>query len=119
MGAQDYFARTQTITIATTTKDGREITTPIWGVLVDGIPYIRSGYGDTAAWYRRLRRTGRAAFAGRGVRYEARLEIVTDEATKKAVDNEYKAKYRGQGIALRQAVTSPARDYTLKVVLGK
>jgi hypothetical protein len=45
-------------------------------------------------------RTGR-------VRHEARVEIVSDEATKKAVDNAYEAKYCGQGIALRQAVTSP------------
>jgi hypothetical protein len=28
----------------------------------------------------------------------------------------YRAKYRGQGAALRQAGSAPARDYTLKVI---
>lgn len=117
MNAHDYFAHTPTITIATATEDGRHITTPIWGILLDGVPYIRNGYGETSNWYRRLRRTGRAAFLDHDRRYQARAELVTDEETKRRVDEAYKAKYRGQGIALRQAVSRPARNYTLKVTL--
>jgi hypothetical protein len=117
MTITDYFAHTPTITIETVTGDGRPVTTPIWGVVADGGCYIRSGYGDTAWWYRRLRRTWRAAVIGHGQRYRVRVEPVTDDDTGKWVDDAYRAKYRGQGAALRQVVSSPARDYTLRVVL--
>jgi hypothetical protein len=117
MTITDYFAHIPTITIETVTGDGRPVTTPIWGVVADGACYIRSGYGDTAWWYRRLRRTWRAAVIGHGRRYPIRVEPVTDDDTRKRVDDAYRAKYRGHGPALRQVVSSPARDYTLKVVL--
>jgi hypothetical protein len=50
-------------------------------------------------------------------RYRVRVEPVTADDTRKRVDDAYRAKYRGQGAALRQVVSSPARDYTLRVVL--
>ena len=117
MTAHDYFARTQTITIITTRKDGLEVSTPIWGVLAEGVPYIRNGYGEGSAWYRRLRRTWRAAFADHDSRYRARIEPVSDEDTKNLVDEAYRGKYRGQGAALRQVVSPHVRDYTMKVIL--
>jgi len=115
-GLRDLVERTSTITIATRTHDGREISTPVWGVVVDGTAYIRSGYGETSQWYRRLRRTGEIAFLTRGARFEAQTELVTDEAERARVDDAYRAKYHGHGIALTQSVESPARDYTLRVV---
>jgi hypothetical protein len=117
MSITDYFAQKPIVTIVTTTRDGREIATPIWGVLVDGVPYVRNGYGETSAWYKRLRRNGRAAFLDGPTRQPVHTELVDDEATKHAVDDAYRAKYRGQGIALRQVVAAPARDYTLRVTL--
>jgi hypothetical protein len=32
---------------------GGELSTPIWTVTVDGEPYVRSGLGEDAKWYRR------------------------------------------------------------------
>jgi hypothetical protein len=40
----DYFTRSDVVHIATELKGGGEVVTPIWGVVVDGVPYIRSGY---------------------------------------------------------------------------
>jgi hypothetical protein len=79
MTITDYFERTGTITIETTARDGRQFATPIWGVVAGGVCYIRSGYGETSGWYRRLRRTGRAAFVAQGHRFRACLELVADE----------------------------------------
>src|SRR5260370_40931422 len=45
MTAIDYFTRTDTVHIATELRDGGEVVTPIWAVVVDGVPYIRNGYG--------------------------------------------------------------------------
>jgi hypothetical protein len=116
MTLAEYLDRTHTITIETATRDGRLIATPIWGVVTDGACYVRSGYGETAAWYRRLRRTWQATIVADSRRYRVRVEPVTDEPTRTLVDNAYQVKYRGQGTALRQAVASPARDYTLRVI---
>ena len=44
MNATDYVSKTDTIHIATSKQDGTEVVTPIWGVAVDGVPYIRCGY---------------------------------------------------------------------------
>ncbi len=101
----------------TTTKDGRELTTPIWAVVVDDVPYIRNGYGEKSSWYRRIQRTGGAAFLDHGVRYEARFEPVDDEHTKELVDAAYRSKYRGQGRALDEVVSQQVRDYTMRVLL--
>jgi hypothetical protein len=43
--AIDYFTRTDTVHIATERRDGCEVVTPIWAVVLDRVPYIRSGYG--------------------------------------------------------------------------
>ena len=51
--AIDYFTRTDTVHIATERPDGGEVVTPIWAVVVDGVPYIRSGYGAGSKWYLR------------------------------------------------------------------
>lgn len=42
---------------------------------------------------------------------------VSHEPTKNLVDEAYKAKYRGQGTALRQVISPSVRDYTMKVIL--
>jgi hypothetical protein len=114
MTLTDYFDRTDVITIETTARDGRKFATPIWGVVVDGTCYIRSGYGEDSAWYRRLRRTWRAGFGDRG-QYPARLKLVTDEDTRKRVDEAYLAKYR-QDAPVRLVVLPEVRAYTFRLV---
>jgi hypothetical protein len=117
MSATDYFARIGTIRIATERRDGGEAVTPIWGVVVDGVPYIRSGYGERSKWYQRVQHTGRAAFIDGPRRYAARIENVGDEHTRHQVDDAYRAKYRGQGAALDQVVSRQVRAYTMRVIL--
>jgi hypothetical protein len=119
MSATDYFAHTGTIRIATELRDGGEAVTPIWGVVVDGIPYIRNGYGERSTWYRRMQHTGRAAFIDGPRRYRARIENVGDEQTRRQVDDAYRAKYRGQGIALNQVLSRQVREYTMRVILDE
>ncbi|WP_372495567.1 hypothetical protein [Saccharopolyspora soli] len=55
---------------------------------------MRNGYGENSAWYRRIRRTGTATFLDHSARYQARIEPVIDEPTKKRVDDAYKTKHR-------------------------
>lgn len=50
-----------TRTVAIVTGDPA-VATPIWAVVVDGVPVVRSAYGPDAAWYRRALESGRAEF---------------------------------------------------------
>jgi hypothetical protein len=115
MNAIDYLAGTDTVHIATERQDGGETATPIWAVAVDGVPYIRSAYGADSKWYRRVQRTGRAAFIDGSHRYPVTVENLDDEAVRSRVDEAYAAKYANQSDALRQVVAPRAREYTMRI----
>jgi hypothetical protein len=114
MSAIDYFTGTNTVHIATELRDGREVVTPIWAVVVDGVPYIRSAYGTQSKWYRRVQRTGRAAFIDDSHRYPVTVENLTDEAINRKVDEAYRAKY-GEGSSVREVVSPEVREYTMRI----
>jgi hypothetical protein len=117
MTAIDYFTLTDTVQIATELRDGGEVVTPIWAVVVDGVAYIRNGYGSGSKWYRRVQRAGRAAFVDGPQRYSAIIENLNDAAINLKVDEAYRTKYAGQGSALRQMVSAQVRAYTMRVTL--
>ena len=119
MGAIDYLSNTDTVHIATELRDGGEIVTPIWAVVVDGVPYIRSGYGPQSKWYLRVQRTGRAAFIDGPHRYPVTIENLNDEAINGNVDAAYRTKYADQGNALRQVVSAPVRARTMRIALQR
>ncbi|MEV4623004.1 DUF2255 family protein [Asanoa sp. NPDC049573] len=117
MAALDYFANTDTVRISTSLRTGGEVQTPIWAVVVEGVPYIRSGYGPDSKWYRRAHRSGRATFVDGPHRYPATIIDVADEPTLAAVDAAYRAKYAGQS-GVREMVTETARDCTMRLDLA-
>ncbi|SDZ25429.1 DUF2255 family protein [Herbiconiux ginsengi] len=116
MGAVEYVGETDTIRIVTETRDGRELITPIWGVVVDGVPYIRNGYGEKSKWYARAWRSGRVAFADGSARYPATIERVDDATELDRVDTAYTAKYRGQEPGVTDVNAPAVRAYTLRVI---
>ncbi|MFI6761380.1 DUF2255 family protein [Micromonospora sp. NPDC050417] len=115
MAVIDYFTGTDTVHIATELRDGGEVVTPIWAVVVDGVPYVRSAYGPQSKWYRRVQRTGRAAFVDGSQRYPVTVENLDDEAVIEQVDEAYQTKYADQGSALRQVASPQVREYTMRV----
>jgi hypothetical protein len=115
MSAIDYLTTTDTVHIATELTAGGEASTPIWAVVIDGVPYIRSGYGPQSKWYRRLQRTGRAVFTDGPRRYPVTIENVDDDATIDKVDAAYRAKYAAQHEGLAAMVTAQARACTMRL----
>jgi hypothetical protein len=115
MTAVDYFTRTEIVRIATERGDGGEVVTPIWAVVVDGVPYVRNGYGPRSKWYRRVQRTGRATFVDGPQRYPVRVENLNDEAINLKVDAAYRRKYARRGVALGQAVSLRVRASTMRI----
>ncbi|WP_193312816.1 DUF2255 family protein [Georgenia subflava] len=58
MGFEDVVElldQTQVVAVVTTRSGGAPIATPIWSVVVDGVPYVRSAFGDGSWWYRHVR----------------------------------------------------------------
>lgn len=43
---------TEVVAIVTTRTKGQPQATPIWSMVVDGVPYLRSAYGPDSWWYR-------------------------------------------------------------------
>jgi hypothetical protein len=91
--------------------------TPIWAVVVNGVPYIRSGYGLQSKWYVRIQRTGRAAFIDGPHRYPVTVENLNDEAINANVDAAYRTKYAGKADSLRQVVSAEVRTHTMRIIL--
>lgn len=115
MAALDFLGNTDTVSLATELRDGGEVVTPIWAVVVDGVPYIRNGYGPRSKWYRRVQRTGRATLIDGQNRYPVTVANLDDEAINRKVDEAYEAKYAGQGTALRQMLAPPVRAFTMRL----
>ena len=115
-GTVDHLADTETVHICTVREDGSEAVTPIWSVVVDGVPYIRNGYGASSKWASRVARTGRATFAAGEARLPVSLTPVRDdEPLNQRNDDAYRQKYASHGLALDMAVHGPGRRATLRV----
>jgi hypothetical protein len=125
----DHIARTDTVTIVTSAADGREIATPIWAVVAAGVPYVRSAYGEKAAWNRRARAGRPVAFTledGRNAERDATaalgdrrlavrvVHIAPDAPDQDAVDVAFRAKY-GHTPYVGSVLSDEARALTLRV----
>ncbi len=125
----DHIAKTDTVTIVTTRPSGEEVATPIWAVAVDGVPYVRSAYGEKASWIRRARSGRPVAFTledGRNAERDAvaaladaRLAVRTvhlpaDAVEQDRIDAAYRSKY-GQTPHIGSVVSEDARALTLRV----
>jgi hypothetical protein len=105
------------VDIATTKKDGDEVTTIIWSVAAAGASYVRSVRADRGGWYRRAIRTGEGGFVIDGARVAVRFEHVDDDAELDAVDAAYEAKYGRRWRSSTDAVLTPeTRACTLRVL---
>jgi hypothetical protein len=113
----DRVGKADELQIVTVRSDGtlRKPVT-IWVVRHGDDLYVRSGYGDRAAWYRgtQQRRDGRI-IAG-GVEKDVRFKDA-DPALNDAVDAAYRSKYLRHGAQwVDPMVAAEARSTTIKLV---
>lgn len=100
----------QVVAIVTTRTAGDLIATPIWSMVIDGVPYVRSAYGPDSWWYRHCL-SGRpvAIVVGDGAIAErdrdtalalpresvTATHIPADATIQRAIDAEIERKYAG------------------------
>lgn len=121
---------TSVVAVVTTKADGQPIATPIWSMVVDEVPYVRSVNGAGAWWYRHVRAGRPMAFVlGDGSIAERdraaalalpRVQVTTayvpvDDAVQEKIDDELRRKYDGQTSSVNAMLTDVARACTLRV----
>jgi len=121
---------TAVVAVITTKADGRPVATPIWSMVIDGVPYVRSVNGAGAWWYRHVRADRPVAFAlGDGAIAEsdrvAALElpreriattyVPVDDEVQEKIDDELRRKYAGQTASVEAMLTDVARACTLRI----
>lgn len=122
---------TQVVAVVTRRQSGDPVATPIWSMVVDGVPYIRSAFGETSWWCRHVRAGRPVAFVdGDGAIAETdgdaalalpRLEVTLtpvdpDDPVQRAIDAEVEQKYAGAARSSVEAMlTAEAIGATFRV----
>jgi hypothetical protein len=88
-------------------QDGSISSRPIWVVVVDGEPYVRSYRADRGAWYRRARRDGRLGLAVEDAELDLAAEPVDDEDVNRRVSQAYRAKYGARSPGPTETMVGP------------
>jgi hypothetical protein len=113
----DAIGRADELQITPTRADGPlRRPTPIWVVRVGDDLYVRSYRGRDGRWFRAAQATHEGHISARGVDKDVRFVETDDEATNKAVDEEYLAKYGRYGARyVEPMVAAEARATTIKL----
>ncbi|GAA3767196.1 hypothetical protein GCM10022240_19490 [Microbacterium kribbense] len=121
---------TAVVAVVTSTPGGKKVATPIWAMVIDGVPYVRSVYGADAAWYRHVVSgrpvefvlgDGSLAERDRTAALElARAQVSTvyvpvDDGVQGDIDDELRRKYAGQPSSVAAMLTDAARSCTLRI----
>jgi hypothetical protein len=85
------------VEMLTPRRDGSISSRPIWVVVVDGTPYVRSYRGPSGIWYRRALEKGGAAIAVDGQTIEFSVEPVHDDELNRRISDAFEAKYPSSG----------------------
>jgi len=122
---------TQVVAIVTTRAGGAPIATPIWSMVVDGVPYLRSAYGADSWWYRHavsgrpvaialgdgaLAERDRAAALDLPREPVALAPIADDDPVQQAISDELERKYASsQRSSIDAMLSTEALACTLRV----
>jgi hypothetical protein len=114
----DKIGKADELQIVTLRRDGtpRKPVT-IWVVRHGDGLYVRSGYGDRAAWYRGAQQRRDGEIKAGGIAKDVRFEHAADPALNDAIDAAYRRKYLHHGAQwVDPMVAAEARSTTIKLV---
>jgi hypothetical protein len=109
------FDETRVVDIETRSAKGTKHSVPIWIVVVNGVPYVRSVRGPQGWWYRRLLARGEGAIVAGGKRTSVKA---THDRSKTAIDATCEAlrrKYRTSGASLKSMLRADVLDTTVRL----
>ena len=114
----DTIGKADELQIVTVRGDGtKRKPVTIWVVRVGDDLYVRSGYGDRAAWYRGTQSRRDGHITAGGVAKDVRFETAADPVLNDAIDAAYRSKYLHHGAQwVDPMVAADARATTIKLV---
>jgi hypothetical protein len=93
-------AEAEEVEMQTPRSDGSISSRPVWVVVVDGVPYVRSYTGRRGAWWRRVLQDGRGVLVVDGERIPFAAQPLSDEELQgdlnRVVSQAYVDKYGGR-----------------------
>ena len=111
----ERFDATKTVDIETRSAKGTKHSVPIWIVVVDGVPYIRSVRGPAGRWYRELLARGEGAVIAVGKRTPVRGTHDGSAKAIEAVSGALRRKYSRSGQSLRSMLRGDVLDTTVRL----
>jgi hypothetical protein len=109
------FDETKVVEIETVSPKGTKHSVPIWIVVVDGVPYVRSVRGPKGRWYRELLARGEGAIVAPGKRTAVKAK---KDRTKAAIDGTSEAlrrKYKTSGASLASMLRADVLNTTVRL----
>ena len=104
------------ITMRTVRRDGSWSSRPIWVVVVDEQPYVRSANGERGVWYRKVLSGAEAEIVADGQTAPITAEPVRDQAMNELVSQAYRDKYAASSPGSTDALNSgESRVTTLRL----
>jgi hypothetical protein len=95
------------IDVRTPRRDGSVASRPIWVVVVDGEPYVRSYHGERGAWYRRSLADGHAEFVVGDRVLDLAVEPARGDELDERVSAAFRAKYGARSPGPTEAMLVP------------
>ncbi|HUG06147.1 MAG TPA: DUF2255 family protein [Candidatus Limnocylindria bacterium] len=111
----ERFDAMKVVDIETRSAKGTTHSVPIWIVVVDGVPYVRSVRGPQGRWYRELLASGEGAIVAGGERTAVKA---THDRTRAAIDGTSDAlrrKYDGSAASLASMLRPEVLDTTVRL----
>ena len=109
------FDRTDTVEIETRSAKGTKHSVPIWIVVVDGVPYVRSVRGPSGRWYRELLASGDGAVVAGAERTPVRATHDRSAKAIEAVSAALRKKYSRSGQSLQSMLRPAVLDTTVRL----
>jgi hypothetical protein len=106
---------TKVVEIETRSAKGTKHLIPIWIMVVDGVPYVRSVRGPAGRWYRELLARGEGAVVVGGKRVPVRATKDSSAKAIEAVSAALRKKYPRSGQSLQSMLRANVLDTTVRL----
>ena len=111
----ERFDAAKVVDIETQSPKGTKHSVPIWIMVVDGVPYVRSVRGPQGRWFRELLARGEGAVVAGGKRVPVKATHDSSAAAIEAVSGALRKKYARSGQSLASMLRANVLDTTVRL----
>jgi hypothetical protein len=109
------FEETNIVEIETRSAKGTKHSVPIWIVVVDGVPYVRSVRGPKGRWFRELLARGEGAVVAGGKRTAVKARHDRTKSAIESTSDALRRKYKSSGASLASMLRADVLDTTVRL----